>query len=147
MTLRTILVLLPALLGAPAFADETGSALFEANCSGCHQAGGVGMSGLAPPLVDPALWQGLGAKAPDYLAGILVGGLTGTITVNGERFIGLAMPPQDYMSDAEMLAVSHYVLNDLNGLDLSVSVEAIVARRADRPSHADLRAIRKEAIP
>lgn len=147
MRLGTFLVLLPALFGAPALADDAGEQLFVDTCSGCHQLGGIGQPGLAPPLLDTPLWDGLGDQAPDYLAGIMVSGLTGTITAGGQKFIGLAMPPHDWMSDEEMLAVAAYVLQDLNGLSVALSPETLAAVRAAPPSHADLRALRKEAIP
>lgn len=140
-------VLLLALLGAPATADDAGRALFEANCSGCHQLQGVGQPGLAPPLVDKALWSGLGPRSADYLTGVLLGGLTGTITAGGERFVGLAMPPQDWMADEELAAVADYVLNDLNGLDLDIPPDLVAATRQQPPSHTELRAIRKAALP
>lgn len=147
MRLGTFSVLLLALSGAPVWADDAGEQLFVDTCSGCHQLGGIGQPGLAPPLVDKPLWDGLGDRGPDYLAGIMVGGLTGTITAGGQKFIGLAMPPHDWMSDEEMLAVAAYVLQDLNGLSVELTPEVIVATRAAPPSHADLRALRKEALP
>lgn len=141
------MVLLPALLGAPALADDTGEQLFVDTCSGCHQLGGIGQPGLAPPLLDKPLWDGLGDRAPNYLAGIMVSGLTGTITAGGQKFIGLAMPPHDWMSDEEMLAVATYVLQDLNSLPAELTPDVIAETRASPPSHADLRALRKEALP
>nr|WP_295887436.1 cytochrome c [uncultured Devosia sp.] len=145
MRLRTFSVLMLALWGAPAFADDAGRTLFEDNCSGCHQVGGTGQSGLAPPLVDKSLWTGLGPRSTEYLAGVMIGGFTGTIVAGGERFIGLAMPPQDWMTDAELQAVADYVLNDLNGLGLDIPADTFVTLRQAPPSHGDLRAIRKEA--
>lgn len=143
----TVSILLLALFGAPASADDAGRVLYEDNCSSCHQLGGTGQSGLAPPLVDKTLWVALGEQSTNYLAGVLFGGLTGTIVAGGERFIGLAMPPQDWMTDEEMRAVADYVLNDLNGLSLEISRETFAALRPSPPSHSDLRAQRKQAIP
>ena len=147
MRLGIASLLVLALSGAPVLADETGRTLFDENCSSCHQAGGTGQSGLAPPLVDRPLWTGLGPQSTEYLAGILIGGFSGTIVAGGERFIGLAMPPQDWMTDAELLSVSDYVLNELNGLGIEISADAIARQRLARPSHADLRALRKQAMP
>jgi mono/diheme cytochrome c family protein len=141
----TLLALAP-LLAAPIAAEEVGEQLFVDSCSGCHQVGGVGQPGLAPPLVDPALWSGLGEKAPDYLVGVIFGGLTGKISAMGQDYLGVAMPPQDWMSDAEIEAVARYVLHDLNGQDMAATPEMIAATRADRPSHQSLRATRKEAL-
>ena len=52
----------------------------------CHQLGGVGSPGVAPPLVDGELWGALGDKAERYFAGVLIGGLSGTIAADGEVF-------------------------------------------------------------
>ena len=140
------LVLAP-LFAAPVMAGEAGEQLFVDSCSGCHQVGGIGSPGLAPPLVDPALWTGLGQDAPRYLAGVLLGGLSGKITAMGSDYVGLVMPPQDWMSDAELKAVADYVLNDLNGLDVTVDEALVAETRAAVPSHGDLRTVRKTALP
>jgi mono/diheme cytochrome c family protein len=137
---------LALLFAAPITADEVGERLFVDSCSGCHQLGGTGQPGLAPPLTDPALWTGLGDKAPAYLVGIMFGGLTGKIRAMGQDYIGVAMPPQDWMSDEEMQAVAVYVLQDLNGLDMPPSLGMIAATRNARPTHQALRAVRKEAV-
>lgn len=136
-----------ALLGAPASAAEAGHVLFDETCSGCHQVGGVGQSGLAPPVATEELWLAMGDKAEIYLAGILMGGLTGTIVSNGETYMGLAMPPHNWLSDDEALAIADYVLNDLNGLGVAVTLAPIAEAREKPPSHAALRAMRKEALP
>ncbi|MGV8955334.1 MAG: c-type cytochrome [Cypionkella sp.] len=128
-------------------ADDTGSALFDENCSGCHQAGGMGQPGLAPPLVDETLWSGLGEHGARYIGGVLLGGLTGTITVDGQAYIGLAMPPQSWMTDEEMAAVTDYVLNDLNGSNIPVTADLFASLRAAPPAHGELRAMRKQAAP
>jgi len=143
----TIAIPLLALLGAPAYAAEAGHTLFEQSCSGCHQTGGAGQSGLAPPVASQELWHAMDGKAETYLAGVLMGGLTGTIVSNGEPFVGLAMPPHDWLSDEEALAIADYVLNDLNGLDIEITSGPIIEAREKPPSHSALRAMRKEVLP
>lgn len=136
-----------ALLSAPAIGSEAGRVLFETNCSGCHQIGGIGSPGLAPPLVDDALWKGLGDKAGTYFAGIVVSGFSGKIVAKGETYTGLAMPSQAELSDTEMAEIADYVLHDLNGLSSIPAVETFAAVRAAPPSHQDLKAMRLEALP
>lgn len=140
------LALALALGGAPALAGPSGKALFADHCSGCHQEGGVGQSGLAPPLVDRDLWTKLGPRSRDYIAGVLIGGFSGTITAGGERFIGLAMPPQDALDDRDLEAIAEYVLNDLNDIGVDMSADTFDAQRQTPPSHTALRALRKEAL-
>ena len=65
MTVRQLPLAVAALLlagGAVGAASLDGAALFEAHCSACHSAGGVGTPGLAPPLDRPEFWQALGGK-------------------------------------------------------------------------------------
>ena len=147
MRLGTFSVLMLALTGAPAMADETGETLFVDNCSGCHQLAGAGQAGLAPPLTDKALWSGLGPRSTDYIAGVMLGGLTGTIIAGGQKYVGLAMPPQDWMTDAELQAVADYVLNDLNNQGIDIPGQTFAELRQSPPAHSDLRALRKEAMP
>ncbi|MCX5497248.1 cytochrome c [Kaistia dalseonensis] len=133
-----------ALLTAPALADG-GRALFNDNCSGCHQIGGIGSPGLAPPLVDPALFSAFGANAPAYVAGVLLGGLSGQIVANGETYTGLAMPSQSWLTDEELAELTNYVLGELNGMDVRMTASALAKMRAKAPSHVDLLTRRHEA--
>jgi mono/diheme cytochrome c family protein len=134
-----------ALLTAPALADDAGRMLFDNNCSGCHQIGGIGSPGLAPPLVDPSLFAAFGQRAPTYVAGVLLGGLSGQIKANGETYAGLAMPSQSWMTDAELADVANYVLGELNGLDVRLTASVVADMRAGVPSHVELLALRHEA--
>lgn len=139
-------LVLAALFAPPALATD-GKAVFEEVCAACHQAGGVGAPGLAPPLVDPELWQRLGDKAPQYVAGVLVGGLSGTITAGGEKYVALVMPPQEGLDDATLAAVGTYVLKDLNATGHTVGTALIAATRGAVPSHGALRTMRKGGTP
>ncbi|MCM5557217.1 cytochrome c [Pleomorphomonas sp. JP5] len=133
-------------VAAPALAAD-GTEVFESVCAACHQSGGTGTPGLAPPLVDPALWQRLGDKAPDYVANVMIGGLSGTITAGGQGYYGLAMPSQEYLSDEELLAAANHVLQDLAGSKLVVTPDMIAAARAAPLGHKALIALRKGATP
>lgn len=120
-----------------------GAALFEEHCSACHSPGGVGTPGLAPPLNLTDFWQGLGDRAPSYISGVLMSGLTGKINAGGVDYIALAMPAQEQLTDDEAAEVASYVLSDLGQTKLAVTPAEIAATRAAPPSHADLRKIRK----
>ena len=91
-------------------ATDAGSRVYAANCAACHQAGGTGMAGAFPPLAGhvPEL-----LKRPDgraYVGKLLLFGLEGEITVNGNAFAG-QMPPWNALSDDEIAAVLNYVSN------------------------------------
>ncbi|WP_085314479.1 c-type cytochrome [Derxia lacustris] len=130
------------LAGAPA-AFAGGAESFANVCAACHGAGGVGIEGLAPPLRNPAHWQALGERAPDYLANVLAAGLSGTIEANGQVYRGLVMPAQTQLAAAEAAEIASWVLGTLNGLTQTVTPEAIEAARKSPLTHARLRALRK----
>jgi mono/diheme cytochrome c family protein len=81
-----------------------GKQVFSANCVACHQATGLGLPGVFPPL-DGSEWvQG----DERIVANILLHGVTGPITVKGMNFAG-AMPSFERLSDGELAAVAGYV--------------------------------------
>lgn len=88
---------------APAPAVD-GKAEFERQCAACHQAEGQGVPGAFPPLAgNPDLFR-------DRLfpVKVILNGLSGTLTVKGEKYSGV-MPPFDHLADAEIAAVVNYV--------------------------------------
>ena len=108
-------VLAAALLGVSsggAVAD--GASLFSENCVACHQAGGVGTPGLAPPLVSDTLKKA-GSAQRDYVALVVIHGLSGPIKVKGQLYVS-AMPPRADFSYDDVASLANYVEQDLNGL-------------------------------
>ncbi|PJI44957.1 MAG: cytochrome C [Rhizobium sp.] len=139
----TVAALLLSVSPSVSHADGTGEAKFASVCAACHGDKGVGTEGLAPPLVDPALWQALGDKAPRYIAGVMAGGMSGKITANGIDYVGLVMPPQAELGADDLVAVAAYVLKELNGLPAGPDKAEVEAALAQPPSHKELRALRK----
>ena len=93
---------------ARAQSAEAGARIYAANCAACHQASGAGVPGAFPPLAGhfPAL-----LKQPDgrsYVAKVVLFGLEGQITANGNTFAG-TMPPWQSLSDSDLAAVLNYV--------------------------------------
>ncbi len=127
------------------FANPDGEALFNQRCAACHQPGGVGTPGLAPPLVNARLWSGLGDQAQAYFFGVLNNGMSGTIEVNGVGYYGLVMSAQADLSDTQMLDLADYVLKDLNKLDFKSAPEMLKTARSQSSAHSALREIRKNA--
>src|SRR4051812_39049967 len=101
----SLLAGLPAAFAAGAEAGSgPGAALFQINCSACHQPTGEGVKGIFPPL----------AKS-DFLVAdkersirIALQGYSGPITVNGTDYQGV-MPPPPAMDDQQVAAVLTYV--------------------------------------
>jgi mono/diheme cytochrome c family protein len=81
-----------------------GAAAYTAVCSSCHQAGGVGLAGKYPPLLDNPNVQDAA-----YVEDVIRNGRTGPITVNGETYDGV-MPAQGAaLTDPQITALIAYV--------------------------------------
>lgn len=81
-----------------------GKQVFSANCVACHQATGLGLPGVFPPL-DGSEWVHGDART---LANILLHGINGEISVVGATYQG-AMPSFQHLGDAELAAVATYI--------------------------------------
>lgn len=121
--------------------------LFNNHCAACHQPGGTGTPGLAPPLAGTSVWQTLGAEAAQkYFFGVMQAGLSGTLIINGMGYYGLVMPPQPQLSDQQVLMLADYVFNDLNGLDSTPSASTYQAVKSDSSiTHKSLMELRSHA--
>tara|TARA_B100000676_G_scaffold238961_1_gene239513 strand:- start:395 stop:853 length:459 start_codon:yes stop_codon:yes gene_type:complete len=147
MVNRLLAVILGATACMSAIADGDGDAttVFNDYCAACHQPEGVGTPGLAPPLAGTAVWQKLGKEdAQRYFFGVLQAGLSGTLNIDGMGYYGLVMPPQKHLSGQQALMLADYVLNDLNGLDITPSASIYETVKSDSSiTHNSLMALRK----
>ncbi len=88
-----------------------GRNLYVRNCAVCHGEDGQGLAGLAPPLLNSEYVSG----NPERLASILLYGLSGPVTVDGELYEfnnpmpGLAI--NDEMSDEDIRYIMNYIRN------------------------------------
>lgn len=98
------------------------------NCQACHQADGRGVAGNYPPL-DGSSWV---TGRPDVLAALLLHGLEGEITVEGEVYNGI-MPPWSHLRDDQIASVMTYIRNSWSNQASSVASELVAAVR----SHTD----------
>ena len=83
---------------------ERGRLVYAATCAACHKPTGVGQPGLAPPLLESEWVLG----PPGRLARIVLHGVTGPITVEGQTY-NLDMPGLGKLSDGEIADVITYV--------------------------------------
>jgi mono/diheme cytochrome c family protein len=128
---------------------DTGSRIYAANCAACHQAGGTGMAGAFPPLAGhlPDLLKQ--ADGRSYVEKVLLFGLEGEISVNGNSYAG-AMPAWGSLSDDDIAAVLNYVSNAWdNGKSLpqgfkSFTSDDIKALRAPELTSAQVFALRSD---
>lgn len=136
---KSLLAALTLLTVQGAAAQENSA--FTATCAACHGQNAEGILGFAPPLKDAGLWAQLGQSAPDYLAGVMVSGLSGQLEVAGQIYMG-AMPAQAQLSDEDMLAIAAYILGEVNGLEVEVTPDILAAQCASPPTHAALLELR-----
>src|SRR5690606_13764052 len=80
-------------------------ATYKRICAACHQAEGQGMPGTFPPLAKSDY---LASASAEKLAGHIVHGLSGPLTVNGNTYNG-AMPPMAFLTDDEIASVLTFV--------------------------------------
>lgn len=136
------IALAAALLGTAAVAQaEDGAALYETHCAACHNTGGTGTPGLAPPLDRPDFWSALGEHAPSFISGVITKGFNMKITVRGEQYMGTMMPPVMGATDAELASIATWVVGTLGQTGQTVSAEEIAAARGAMTNDA-LKALR-----
>ena len=90
---------------------ELGAQVYNANCVGCHQAAGQGVPGAFPPLAGHAS-EVYAAGGEDYLAQVLLFGLTGQIQVEGTSYNGF-MPAWQQLDDDQIANVLNHVIAEL----------------------------------
>lgn len=123
---------------------SAGRTVFENNCQSCHQASGLGIPGVFPPVVNSE-WV---TDDVPTLARILLHGMQGPIQVAGVAYNG-AMPAwKDVLRDEEIAAVATYI-RQLDSNDAPpVPVEEVAAvREADASRSAPWTATELQSAP
>jgi mono/diheme cytochrome c family protein len=127
---RTIAALMPpmtaktgAAQGASAAVD--GGQIFASKCAACHQATGLGIPGVFPPLAGSEWVLG----SDKVLVQIPLHGITGALQVKGASYHG-TMPPFNTLSDAEIAAVLTYVRSHWANAAPAVSSGTVAAGRS-----------------
>lgn len=117
-----------ALAATAGRADADGAATFDMSCAFCHQSGGVGVPGQFPRLAGRAGEIASKPEGKKFLPQILLNGMSGRISVDGEQILGI-MPGFDSMSDEDMAAVLTY-LTGLDHAPVAYSADDIKTARA-----------------
>ncbi|MCB9628939.1 MAG: nitrite reductase, copper-containing [Sandaracinaceae bacterium] len=105
-----------------------GEATYRGVCAACHQRTGEGLAGVFPPLAGSEYMQ----RPDEELARIVLSGLTGPITVNGQAYNGV-MPGLANLTDHEIADVLTYVRGNLGNHQPPVSNEVVAAARRAMP--------------
>ncbi|MFB3103589.1 MAG: c-type cytochrome, partial [Pseudomonadales bacterium] len=110
-----------------------GEALFAGTCSVCHQADGSGLATVFPPLAGADFLLTDSTRAID----VVLNGLVGPVTVNGERYDSV-MPPMSQLNDDEIANIITYALNSWGNDGGRVTREEVTEVRAstERPPGA-----------
>ena len=109
-----------------------GRQLFTGTCSVCHQAEGTGLPGVFPPLAKSDLF----AANPKRPIDILLHGLSGKVTVNGQEYNSV-MPPMSQLTDDEIANIITFVLNSWGNPGGRVTLDEVKkARAAGAPATA-----------
>lgn len=130
--------------GTDAGSAADGAQIFASTCQACHQAGGVGAPGLAPPLVSPVI-KNAAARQKDYPAMVVTKGLTGSLVLADGAAITGAMPPQPTLTDADVAAVVNYLFH-LNHASGSIKSADVARVRAQTATNDDLRRVRQDLL-
>jgi mono/diheme cytochrome c family protein len=137
-------VALVLVCSAPALAAD-GAKVYAETCQACHQVGGVGAPGLAPPLVSSVIANAAN-RQKEYPAMVVIHGLSGLLPLAGGDVIAGAMPPQQGLSDDEVAAVVSYVYG-LNRVKTSMQPADIARARAQSAGSDELKRIRSGLMP
>lgn len=117
---------LASLLGEVPLAPSPGEQIYTDACLTCHQPGGKGLPGVYPPLAGS---QWVSSKDPSHLIKIVLHGLTGPITVNGQKYghqpNSVPMPPMGGLSDQQIADVLSFVRKEFGKNAPPVSAESV----------------------
>ena len=105
-------------------AAADGKAIFNTNCSSCHQANGQGVPGTFPPLAGN---PDITAADPSKVIGIVLHGLNAPITVKGTKYPGGMPAWRSQLSNAEVAAVLTYVRSSWGNKAAAVTEKDVAA--------------------
>ena len=111
-----------------------GKRVYNQNCVACHQSTGLGLPGVYPPLVASEWVE----DNPERLVKIILSGLAGKVTVNGNEYNN-AMTPFNRLSDQQIAAVLTFIRTDPEYQNDSypVSPELVAQVRSEYGSRTD----------
>ncbi len=110
---------------------QAGQALYAGTCSVCHQANGAGLAGVFPPLAKSDFLAADAMRAID----VVLHGLTGKVTVNGQEYNSV-MPPMNQLNDDEVANILTYVLNSFGNSGGRILTEEVKKARATKSAAA-----------
>ncbi|MFG6158896.1 cytochrome D1 domain-containing protein [Halomonas sp. 1390] len=121
LTGATLALGLAGALTAPLAAaqpDAPGARVYAEQCAACHRPDGEGVSGVFPPhrghVGELYAAEGNEISGRDYLARVLLHGLTGPIVVDGETYDGNMPAWGEALGAAQIAEVLNYLLTEID---------------------------------
>jgi mono/diheme cytochrome c family protein len=111
---------------------NAGRELFSQICAVCHQPSGLGLDGVAPPLVDSEWVLG----PPPRVARIVLQGLHGPVKV-GRKTIDLEMPGLKAMDDEQLASILTYIRREWGHEGNPIDPQMIARVRAETNDRGD----------
>lgn len=119
-------------IGPSKDARTNGAKLYSQICSACHNSGGEGIEGLAPPLLNSDYLKGNVEK----LTLVLLHGLQGPVTVNGTQYhFNSTMPGvinNEQISDKDLSSIISYITNAFTNKQQYIDANKINALRSKK---------------
>lgn len=103
---------------------DHGRQVYNSVCAACHQADARGMPGVFPPLAQSDFLM----ADPERAVRVLLQGLSGPITVNGEQFQGVM--PKLPLTDQDIAGVLSYVRNNFGNRGSAIKLAEVSRIRA-----------------
>jgi mono/diheme cytochrome c family protein len=112
---------------------ELGQIYFTQNCQVCHQPNGAGLPGQYPPLAGSEFVNGGSTR----LGMILLKGLQGPVTVEGQQFSGATQMPAwgTSLTDKKIAAILTYVRSSFGNHGGPITPDQIEAARKEFANH------------
>jgi len=129
---RTVAALRPPVKAAGTAAAVDGKQLYVGKCAACHQATGLGVPGVFPPLAASEWVVG----DEKVLTNILLHGVIGEMEVRGTTYRG-AMPAWNAMADDELAAVMSYIRNEWGNAAPRIVADTVKAQREATKSRTE----------
>ncbi len=113
---------------------QLGEIFYKQNCTTCHQATGLGAAGQYPPLAGSEWVTGNNKR----LASILLHGLAGPITINGQKqaYSGVMQAWGPTLTDEKIAHILTYIRQAWGNSAPPVTPEQMAAARAALQGHA-----------
>ncbi len=103
---------------------QSGEIMYKRHCMSCHQRDAGGIPGMYPPLAKNKVISGEKTE----LIGIVLNGLSGEITVNGETYNGI-MASYRNLSDKDIADVLNYLRSGFGNSAGAITPEEVKALR------------------